>query len=55
MLKGAGIILVLAAVVFVLIGIFLKLAAFIFVSILAIIAAVILFTILSKNQRHKET
>ncbi|MBT2573001.1 hypothetical protein J7E26_03370 [Bacillus sp. ISL-51] len=55
MLKGAGIILVLAAVVFVLIGIFLKLAAFIFVSILAIIAAVILFTILSKKQRHKET
>ncbi|MCZ4247680.1 MULTISPECIES: hypothetical protein [Bacillus amyloliquefaciens group] len=53
MLKGAGIILVLAAVVFVLLGVFLKLAAFIFVSILAIIAAVILFTILSRHHRNE--
>lgn len=54
LLKPIGLILILATVAFVLLGIFLKLAAFLFVSVLTLIVAVILFTMISKN-RHKKT
>lgn len=49
-----GIIFLIAAVAFILLGVFLKLAAFFFVSILTLIAAIVLFTILKKNQ-HNQT
>ncbi|CAI6313979.1 hypothetical protein NRS6167_18970 [Bacillus subtilis] len=49
-----GMIFLIAAVAFILLGVFLKLAAFFFVSMLTLIAAVVLFTILKKN-RHNQT
>ncbi|MBL3647782.1 hypothetical protein ABZM97_19070 [Bacillus vallismortis] len=49
-----GMIFLIAAVAFVLLGVFLKLAAFFFVSILTLIAAVVLFVIVKKNQ-HNQT
>lgn len=49
-----GMIFPIAAVAFILLGVFLKLAAFFFVSMLTLIAAVVLFTILKKN-RHNQT
>ncbi|PJZ01991.1 MULTISPECIES: hypothetical protein [Bacillus] len=49
-----GMIFLIAAVAFVLLGVFLKLAAFFFVSILTLIAAIVLFVILKKNQ-HRHT
>lgn len=49
-----GLIFLIAAVVFILLGVFLKLAAFFFVSMLTLIAALVLFMILKKNQ-HNQT
>lgn len=49
-----GMIFLIAAVAFILLGVFLKLAAFFFVSMLTLIAAIVLFTILKKNQ-HNQT
>ncbi len=49
-----GLIFLIAAVAFILLGVFLKLAAFFFVSMLTLIAALVLFMILKKNQ-HNQT
>lgn len=53
-MKLFGMIFLIATVVFILIGVLLKLAAFFFVSILTLIAAIVLFTVLKKNQ-HNQT
>ncbi|WP_350252473.1 hypothetical protein [Bacillus halotolerans] len=49
-----GLIFLIAAVAFILLGVFLKLAAFFFASMLTLIAALVLFMILKKNQ-HNQT
>ncbi|MCM2581226.1 hypothetical protein A4A36_02100 [Bacillus subtilis] len=53
-MKLLGMIFLIATVAFILIGVLLKLAAFFFVSILTLIAAIVLFTALRKNQ-HNQT
>ncbi|OIR61395.1 hypothetical protein BLL41_09360 [Bacillus sp. FMQ74] len=53
-MKLLGMIFLIATVAFILIGVLLKLAAFFFVSILTLIAAIVLFTVLRKNQ-HRQT
>nr|WGD71647.1 hypothetical protein P5645_02945 [Bacillus subtilis] len=53
-MKLFGMIFLIATVVFILIGVLLKLATFFFVSILTLIATIVLFTVLKKNQ-HNQT
>nr|WGD75701.1 hypothetical protein P5631_20165 [Bacillus subtilis] len=53
-MKLFGMIFLIATVVFILIGVLLKLATFFFVSILTLIAPIVLFTVLKKNQ-HNQT
>ncbi|UTL72352.1 hypothetical protein [Bacillus halotolerans] len=48
-----GLIFLIAAVAFILLGVFLKLAAFFFVSMLTLIAGLVLFMILKKNQHNR--
>ncbi|KAF1677973.1 hypothetical protein AAGG74_12525 [Bacillus mexicanus] len=54
-MKLLGVLFLIAAVAFVLLGVFLKLAAFFFVSILTLVAAIVLFVVLKKNQQHNQT
>nr|MDH3083406.1 hypothetical protein [Bacillus subtilis] len=53
-MKLFGMIFLIATVAFILLGVLLKLATFFFVSILTLIATIVLFTVLKKNQ-HNQT